>query len=150
MPVKVTGIEALSKELNALPSKLHQKVLRSSINKVTEDIAQKIKNKAPTAIGGEGHRSMASMKFGRLRDKIRAGAARRKGNVIGNVILAPFYWLFLEKGTQERWTKKRFRAFRGRVTNEARFVNPVLDDEAPEVLQKMLDEIAKQISSGKL
>lgn len=140
--MKITGIEETIKALNALDIKVHTKVLKSGVHAITADLAKQLEAAAPVGLT----KSNASVKFGSLHESIKEGGPRinTKRKAILDKIFMSFWWRFVEFGTKDRHTKSG--AFKGRMSDEKRFLNPVIESFVSGALGKFTDQIAAEIT----
>lgn len=140
--IKATGIEETIKALNDLDIKTHTKILKSGVHAITADLTKQLEAASPVGLT----KSSASIKYGSLRQSVREGGPRinTKRRAILDRIFMNFWWRFLELGTQDRQTKSG--AFRGRMTDAKRFLNPVVESFASSALGKFTDQIAAEIT----
>lgn len=147
--VEATGIEDVLKRLNDLPDKIQTKILRKSIKDISTELLLALSVNVPVG----KTKSNASQKYGSLRDSLAATSIRLQKGELNVKIRGNFWWRFLEFGTKDRWTGKKrknrkaaTKAFRGRLSDERRFLNPVMQDKLPTILDKVINSIRTEIS----
>lgn len=139
--VRVTGIEEIVRKLNALPDKIHRKVLRHTIDELTAKVDSELQAAAPI-----GHRTYlathkskktgkttATQHPGFLRRSIKQIEARKVKDTIRARIFGVFYARFLERGT--------------RYMDARPFIQPLVDNQVSELLQQFVTKIAKEVEN---
>ena len=135
--IKTEGFEELDKALGELPEKVAKRTLQRAVLKSMRDVRGEMSAAAPVS---ETQTNM-SLKYGRLRDNIKADKARNKKKSAKSAFISTgdaFWGNFVEYGTKyipaKPWFVPKFEQLSGRILD---ILKGILKTEIEKIFKRL-------------